>query len=106
MPNELHQPLSDRADEEPIEGGTITDLEEELPFHEAKHRADTARRLAYWLVVVLGATMLVHYSSVMFLEINGKHEAVESLSSIFHAFLPVISGLVGGATTFYFTQKK
>src|SRR5882762_3536088 len=96
----------DRFEDDPIEGGTITDLAEELPFHEAQHRADTARRLAYWLVVVLGATMLVHYSSVMFLEIEGKHEAVESLSSIFHAFLPVISGLVGGATTFYFTREK
>jgi hypothetical protein len=96
----------DRFEDDPIEGGTITDLADELPFHEAQHRAHTARRLAYWLVVVLGATMLVHYASVMFLEIEGKHEAVESLSSIFHAFLPVISGLVGGATTFYFTQKK
>lgn len=106
MPNDVGPTLIDRNDEEPIEGGIITNLEQELPFHEAKHRADTARRLAYWLVVVLGATMLVHYSSVMFLEFQGKHEAVESLSSIFHAFLPVISGLVGGATTFYFTQKK
>jgi hypothetical protein len=106
MSDEPDASLIERPDEEPIEGGTITDLGEELPFHEAKHRADTARRLAYWLVVVLGATMLVHYSSVMFLEIEGKHEAVESLSSIFHAFLPVISGLVGGATTFYFTREK
>ena len=96
----------ERIEDDPIEGGIITDLAEELPFHEAQHRAHTARRLAYWLVVVLGATMLVHYSSVMFLEIQGKHEAVESLNSIFHAFLPVISGLVGGATTYYFTQKK
>lgn len=106
MNDESARVPSERLDEDPIEGGAITDLEEELSFHEAKHRAHTARKLAYWLVVVLGTTMLVHYASVMFLEIKGKHEAVESLSSIFHAFLPVISGLVGGASTFYFTREK
>lgn len=106
MSRELQRIGADEVEDEPIDGGTVSDVGEELPFHEAEHRAHTARKLAYWLVGLLGATILVHYICVMILEVEGKHEAVESLSSIFQSFLPVISGLVGAATTFYFTQKK
>jgi hypothetical protein len=52
------------------------------------------------------ATLLLHYLFVMTLELKGKHEAVESLMTVFHSWLPVISGLVGGATTYYFTRDK
>lgn len=91
-----------------IEGGSISefDLYPKIEFHEAQHRADTARRLAYWLVIILGASIVVHYLSTMMLEIYGKHDAVESLGKIFNTWLPVLSGLVGGATTFYFTREK
>jgi hypothetical protein len=106
MAQNVQPQMLERPEEDPIEGGTITNLEDELPFHEAKHRADTARRLAYWLVVVLAATLLLHYLFVMTLELKGKHEAVESLMTVFHSWLPVISGLVGGATTYYFTRDK
>ncbi len=56
MSDELERVVAEPSEDEPIEGGAITNLAEELPFHEARHRAHTARRLAYWLVVVLGAT--------------------------------------------------
>jgi hypothetical protein len=94
-------------DEEPIEGGVITNLgDEPLSFHEAKHRADTARRLAYWLVMVLGGSFAAHYLTVLTLEIFGKREAAESLSKLFASWLPVISSFVGSAITYYFTHEK
>ncbi|HEX8163543.1 MAG TPA: hypothetical protein VF538_16860 [Pyrinomonadaceae bacterium] len=91
-----------------IEGGSISEFElyPKIEFHEAQHRADTARRLAYWLVIILGVSIVAHYFSTMLLEIYGKHDAVESLGKIFNTWLPVLSGLVGGATTFYFTREK
>lgn len=91
-----------------IEGGSISEFEfdRRVEFHEAQHRADTARRLAYWLVIILGVSIVAHYFSTMMLEIYGKHDAVESLGKIFNTWLPVLSGLVGGATTFYFTREK
>jgi hypothetical protein len=91
-----------------IEGGSVSKFEyyPKVEFHEAEHRAHTARRLAYWLVIILGVSIVAHYVSTMVLEIYGKHEAAESLGTIFNTWLPVISGLVGGATTYYFTREK
>jgi hypothetical protein len=92
-----------------IEGGSIPYFEwnpSNVEFHEAEHRAHTARRLAYWLVIILGVSIVAHYLSTMVLELNGKHEAAESLAKIFNSWLPVLSGLVGGASTYYFTRDK
>jgi len=93
-------------DAPPIEGGLISQADEDLSFHKEKHRADTARKLAYWLVIVLGGSIAIHYVTIVALELNGHHNAVESLEKIFNSWLPVISGLVGGATTYYFTKDK
>src|SRR5215470_5793319 len=104
-PSNLQRPQP--PDEELIEGGTITNLgEEPLSFHEAKHRADTARRLAYWLVAVLGGSFAIHYAVTLTLEVNDKHEAAENLSKLFSSWLPVISSFVGSAITYYFTHEK
>ena len=43
------QPLpSARPDDQPIEAGEVGEIKD-LPFHEARHRAETARSLATWL---------------------------------------------------------
>lgn len=91
---------------QPIEGGLVTKADENLSFHKEKHQADTARKLAYWLVAVLGASIAIHYGTVLVLELNGYHSAVESLEKIYNSWLPVVSGLVGGAATYYFTKSK
>ena len=90
--------------EEFVEGGFVRPLDEY--FVEEKHRADTARRLAYALVAILGGTILLHYVSVLSLEIKGRTEAVEELSRIFNVWLPVIASLVSSAVTYYFTKEK
>jgi len=44
------QPLpAPKPDDQPIEAGEVGEIKE-LPFHEAQHRAETARSLATWLV--------------------------------------------------------
>jgi hypothetical protein len=65
-------------DDQPIEAGEVRELQD-LPFHEAKHRAETARSLATWLVVLLGASMGVHYLLVCILAFSGKEEAIKNL---------------------------
>ena len=94
-----------RNEEQPIEGGEVGELEE-LAFHEAKHRAETARSLAKWLVVILGGSVALHYVLTVVLVIAGKEEATKNLNTIFNAWLPAISSLVGAATTYYFTREK
>ena len=90
--------------EEIVEGGYVRPLDDY--FVEEKHRADTARRLAYALVAILGGTVLVHYVSVLTLELEGRSAAVQSLSQIFNVWLPVIASLVSAAVTYYFTKEK
>ncbi len=107
MSNSADFPRTPPPDERPIEGGEITDLgEDPSSFHEAKHRAETSRWLAYFLMSVLVGSFAIHYVAVLLLEIYGKHEAAENLSKTFAAWLPVISGFVGSAITYYFTHEK
>jgi hypothetical protein len=37
---------------------------------------------------------------------TGKVEAIPNLDRTFNTLLPLLSGLVGGATTYYFTREK
>ena len=55
----MSEPLlpATRPDEQPIEAGEVGEIKD-LPFHEAQHRAETARSLATWLVVLLGQAWL------------------------------------------------
>ena len=94
-----------QLDDQPIEAGEVGEIKD-LQFHEAQHRAETARSLAKWLVVLLGAGLSVHYLLVCILAFGGKEEAIKSLSSIFNAWLPVISSLLSAAATYYFTREK
>src|SRR5260370_31757231 len=92
-------------EEKPIEAGEVGELRD-LTFQEAKHRAETARSLAKWLVVILGASVALHYVMTVILAFGGKDEAAKNLSSIFNAWLPAISSLVSAAATYYFTREK
>jgi hypothetical protein len=93
------------AEDRPIEAGEVGELRE-LTFHEAKHRAETARSLAFWLVLILGASVGLHYVLTVVLVLGGKEEATKNLNSIFNAWLPAISSLVSAAATYYFTREK
>jgi len=93
------------SDETPIEAGEVGELRE-LTFHEAKHHAETARSLAFWLVILLGVSVGLHYLLTVILAFGGKEEAIKNLNSIFNAWLPAISSLVSAAATYYFTREK
>jgi len=94
-----------RGDESEIAGGYVRDIED-LTFHEPKHRAQTAKLLALTLVWILAITIFIHYSTTALLSYASRTDAVESLNKIFNGWLPVISGLVGAATTYYFTRDR
>lgn len=94
-----------KPEEQPIEAGEVGELQD-LSFHEAQHRAETAKSLATWLVFILGASLALHYVLVVVLAFGGKDEATKSLNSIFNAWLPAISSLVSAAATYYFTRDK
>ncbi|MGA2700939.1 MAG: hypothetical protein ABSH35_07560 [Isosphaeraceae bacterium] len=95
----------DKPEDQPIEAGEVGELRD-LPFHEARHRAETAKSLATLLVIILGGSIALHYVLTVILAFGGKEEATKSLNSIFNAWLPAISSLVSAAATYYFTRDK
>jgi hypothetical protein len=60
--------------------------------------------LAYFLVGLLALTIVGHYIVLLILQWNGK--SAEPLANAFNTSLPVISGLVSAAVTYYFTREQ
>lgn len=82
------------------------DLKQPVDFVE---QAKTTREvltgdMAQLLIRALLVSIILHYGTIGVLEWNGKTAAVESLSRVFQIWLPVLSGFVGSAVTFYFRQ--
>lgn len=88
-----------------IEGGHVGELEL-VPFEAEKHRAETARSIALFLVSALVGTWLIHYGVSTALLWSGHADVAKTLSDDFKTWLPVISGLAGGAVTYYFAKEK
>ena len=95
---------------EELEGGFVRDLDEpdeSAPrFEERKYRAKTASYLAFLLVAILVLTLVLHYIATLILSCYKQAETVQVLGEIFDKWLPVITGFVGGAVTYYFTKEK
>lgn len=93
-----------RRDEDVLEGGAVEPLQDYTVAEQ--HRANTARYLALALVIILAMSIVLQYASTMVLIYTGKADAIPNLDKMFNILMPVLSGLVGGATTYYFTKEK
>jgi hypothetical protein len=93
-----------RTGEDALEGGAVEPLQD-YPIAE-QHRAHTARYLAYALVATLALSVVFQYFSTMILIYTGKTDAIPNLDKTFNIPMPLLSGRVGGATTYYFTREK
>lgn len=94
-----------QPDPEVIDGGSVEPFAAPR-FEERKHRAATARVLAYSLLGLLAATIVIQYGLTIWLTLSGKDAGVVALDKLFNALLPILSGLVGGAVTYYFTKER
>jgi hypothetical protein len=99
---------SDPDDEQVIEGGEITNLDDSKVTLDAieKHKLTTARWLAYALVTILAGSFVIHYGMMAWLASQDKTAALEIVESTFSAWLPVISGLAGAVVTYFFTREN
>jgi hypothetical protein len=61
--------------------------------------------IARILITMMALGLLIHYGAVITFEWIGKHESIKSLETILNAWLPILSGLVGAAVTYYFTHE-
>lgn len=98
-----HASVDDNGDV--IEGGTVEALDD-LPFHEEKHRAETARKMAFLLVWIMAISVCIHFVTTAIFSAYDNAAAAEGLAKIFNMWLPVISGLVSSAATYYFTKES
>jgi hypothetical protein len=94
---------SERETDIVLEGGRVQDgspIRVKGPFDVEEHRG----QVAFWLIVLLFALIIGHYSCIVVMEWNGKK--VDALNNAFNSALPVVSGLVGSAVTYYFTKIR
>ena len=99
-------PSEVEIEEEPIEGGDITGLDEPLSFNQARHEANTAHTLSYLLVAVLAGYFVLHYAATFAAAMWLDPEAQETFQNVYNAGLPVLSGLAGSAATYFFTRRN
>jgi hypothetical protein len=71
-----------------------------------QHKAETASRIARWLLIMLSLGILLNYACIMVLILCRREDSVKTVEDVFHAWLPVIAGLLGGAVAFYYKEGK
>ena len=78
---------------------------EDPPFDAGQHRAVTAQHLAYWLLGILGTSVVAQYAAhCMCLFGTAKAKPSPSLNTC-SMLPPVISGLASSAVTYYLTKE-
>jgi hypothetical protein len=98
----------DEIAEEPVDGGPVYGVGHDLGVHPEKADKEFARKLAILLVWILAFSALLHYAVVAIVQAfmdEDTQPIVESLGKIFSVWLPVMSGFVGAAVTYYFTKR-
>lgn len=93
---------------EEIAGGEITGgIQPEDVRNEIKRRRErTSSALSWTLVIIMAVTVIGHYATTAAFLRAGDSASVEVLKGIYDGWLPVISGFVGAAVTYYLTHDR
>ena len=103
--DELSSESSDTAKID-IEGGEISGEFDAYDNPIERHKATTARRIAYLLIGILGGSFVIHYGVMVWLAAQNKTDAMEIVERTFNTWLPVISGLSAASVTYFFTRER
>jgi hypothetical protein len=68
--------------------------------------SQTARHIAITLLVMLGLTFVTNVVTLIVLTVKNRLDAVPSFERMFAVWVPLVSGLVGSAVTYYLTKEK
>jgi hypothetical protein len=74
--------------------------------HLKKVEAETARKLAYTLVCMLGLSVILQYGVLAILAVHNRCDSIPIFEHLFNTWLPVIAGLTSAAVTYYLTREK
>ncbi len=96
------------TEKEPQEGGEAVAAEAEPPKPTRPRDVGEDRvRIARLLIWILAVGLLFHYIVLITLSFRAdSQDVVEKVEAVFNAWLPVLSGLVGSAVTYYFTSRE
>ena len=92
--------------QEPLDGGSVSGADRQLPFHKSRFHAETARKLSVLLIWILAVSAALHYVVSAAFRQWGDEKVAETLAGIFDAWLPVMAGFVGSAVTYYYTRER
>jgi len=100
-------PEKAKASDEPlIEGGDVIDVNPEAIEARTSHRERTAKTFALALLGIFAGSILLQYAALLTALAWGDKTAAEMVERQFNSWLPVISGMVGSAATYYLTKDK
>jgi hypothetical protein len=68
--------------------------------------SQTARHIAITLLLMLGLTFVTNVVMLVGLTVKNRLDAIPSFERMFAVWMPLLSGLVGSAETFYLTKEK
>jgi hypothetical protein len=71
-----------------------------------RRESQTARHVTITLLVMLGGTVVLQFATLIVLTITNRLDAASHFDQMFAVWIPLLSGLVGSAVTFYLTREK
>lgn len=77
-----------------------------LPNLKEERESQTARTITITLLVMLGVTFLANLITLVVLTLKNRIDAVPHFERMFSIWVPLLSGLVGSAVTFYLTKER
>jgi len=89
-----------------IEGGDVVDVNPGAIKTKPSHRERTAKTFTFALLGIFAGSLLLHYGALLTALSWGDKTAAEMVERQFNSWLPVISGMVGSAATYYLTKDK
>jgi hypothetical protein len=109
MSNPPPPPLADvpppaNGGEEPIEGRGFQPPSN--PDPKLERESKTARTIAITLLWMLGVTFVANLVTMIVLTIYNRTDAAPQFERMFAVWMPLLSGLVGSAITFYLTKER
>lgn len=75
-------------------------------YNSTRYRDEAARSIANRLILIFALVIAAQYVFTIWLALPEKTEALAAVEKLFGIVLPVVSGFLGAAVTYYFTKDR
>jgi uncharacterized protein involved in cysteine biosynthesis len=81
-------------------------LRQEQEYQGIAHRDITTARLAKTVAIVFGVLIVMHYAALISFVVAKGLPPIDLIQNAFHEWLPILTGFLGSAISYYFAGKK